>query len=133
MPDLSYVTSAARAVAAVLRPGMVVIAQSTSYPGTTAEVIQPLLEVSGLLAGEDFHLAFSPERIDPGNSTWTINTTPRIVGGVTQQSTRVARAALGAILGDPGLVRPVSSPAVAEFAKLLENSYRLVGKHCPGQ
>lgn len=126
MPDLSYVTSAARAVAAVIRPGMVVIAQSTSYPGTTAEVIQPLLEESGLLAGQDFHLAFSPERIDPGNSTWNINTTPRIVGGVTQQSTRLASAALGAILGDPGLVRPVSSPAVAEFAKLLENSYRLV-------
>jgi len=126
MPDLSYVQSAARSVARALRPGMVVIAQSTSYPGTTTEVIQPLLEQSGLRAGQDFALAFAPERIDPGNSTWNINTTPRIVGGVTEQSTRLAGAALGAILGDPGLVRPVSSPAVAEFAKLLENSYRLV-------
>jgi UDP-N-acetyl-D-glucosamine dehydrogenase len=126
MPDLSYVRSAARSVAEVLRPGMVVIAQSTSYPGTTTEVIQPLLEESGLLAGRDFALAFAPERIDPGNGTWNINSTPRIVGGVTEQCTRLAGAALGAILGDPGLVRPVRGPAIAEFAKLLENSYRLV-------
>ena len=126
MPDLSYVRSAARTVAAALRPGMVIIAQSTSYPGTTTEVIQPLLEESGLRAGQDFALAFSPERIDPGNGTWNINSTPRLIGGVTPECTRLAAAALGAILGDPALVRPVGSPEVAEFAKLLENSYRLV-------
>ena len=126
MPDLSYVRSAARSVARVLRPGMVVIAQSTSYPGTTTEIIQPLLEESGLRAGRDFALAFSPERIDPGSSVWNIHNTPRIIGGVTDESTRLAAAALGAVLGDPALVLPVRSPAVAEFAKLLENSYRLV-------
>ena len=125
-PDLSYVRSAARSIARVLRPGMVIIAQSTSYPGTTTEIIQPLLEESGLRAGQDFALAFSPERIDPGSSGWNIHNTPRIVGGVTQESTDLAAAALAAVLGDPALVLPVRSPAVAEFAKLLENSYRLV-------
>jgi UDP-N-acetyl-D-glucosamine dehydrogenase len=125
-PDLSYVETATATVARVLTPGMVVIAQSTSYPGTTTEVIQPLLEASGLRAGHDFALAFSPERIDPGNSAWNIYTTPRIIGGVTPESTRLAAAVLGAVLGNPALVRPVASPAVAEFAKLLENSYRLV-------
>jgi UDP-N-acetyl-D-glucosamine dehydrogenase len=125
-PDLSSVRAASRTLSRVLRPGMVIVAQSTSYPGTTTEVIQPLLEESGLRAGHDFALAFAPERIDPGNARWNINTTPRLVGGVTAESTRLAGAALGAVLGDPALVRPVASPAVAEFAKLLENSYRLV-------
>jgi UDP-N-acetyl-D-glucosamine dehydrogenase len=125
-PDLSYVRSAARSVAQVLRPGMVVIAQSTSYPGTTTDVIQPLLEDSGLTAGEDFVLAFSPERINPASNGWNIHNTPRIIGGLTPENTKVAAAALGAVIGDPELVRPVRSPAVAEFAKLLENSYRLV-------
>ncbi len=110
----------------MLRPGMVVIAQSTSYPGTTTEVILPLLEESSLRAGQDFALAFSPERIDPGSAGWNIRNTPRIIGGVTDESTRLAAAALGAVLGDASLVLPVRSPAVAEFAKLLENSYRLV-------
>ncbi len=126
VPDLSYVTAAARIVAQALRPGMVIICQSTSYPGTTNEVVRPLLEASGLRAGVDFALAFCPERIDPGNGTWNIHTTPRIIGGVNQLSTRVAGAVVGAVLGDPALVRPVGSPEVAEFAKLLENSYRLV-------
>jgi UDP-N-acetyl-D-glucosamine dehydrogenase len=125
-PDLSYVRAAARTVGQALRPGMVVIAQSTSYPGTTAEVIQPLLEAGGLVAGKDFALAFCPERIDPGNASWTIHSTPRIIGGVTPGCTSTAAAVLAEVLGDPALVRPVSSPAVAEFAKLLENSYRLV-------
>lgn len=128
-PDLSYVRSAARGVAEVLRPGMVVIAQSTSYPGTTTEIIQPLLEASGLRAGTDFTLAFSPERIDPashGRNGWTIRNTPRIIGGITSENTAVAAAVLGAVLGDQALVHPVPGPAVAEFAKLLENSYRLV-------
>ena len=126
LPDLSHVRSAARNVARVLRPGMLVIAQSTSYPGTTTEIIQPLLEESGLRAGEDFALAFSPERIDPGSRAWNIHNTPRIIGGVTSGSTALAAAVLGAVLGDRMLVHPVRSPEVAEFAKLLENSYRLV-------
>ncbi|HUZ39647.1 MAG TPA: nucleotide sugar dehydrogenase [Streptosporangiaceae bacterium] len=126
MPDLSYVRSAARAVARALRPGMVVIAQSTSYPGTTTEVIQPLLEESGLRAGHDFALAFSPERIDPGSDGWNLHNTPRIIGGLTGTDTGVAAAALGEILGDRDLAIGVQGPAVAEFAKLLENSYRLV-------
>ena len=127
LPDLSHVRSAARNVARVLRPGMLVIAQSTSYPGTTTEIIQPLLEESGRRAGEDFALAFSPERIDPGSRAWSIHTPPRIIGGVTSGSTALAAAVLGAVLGDCTLVHPVRSPEVAEFAKLLlENSYRLV-------
>lgn len=125
-PDLTYLSAAARMLGAAIRPGMLVVAQSTSYPGTTTEVIQPLLESGGLRAGTDFALAFAPERIDPGNGKWNIHNTPRVVGGVTADSTRRAVAALDAIAGSPGLMRPVSSPAVAEFAKLLENSYRLV-------
>lgn len=125
-PDLSYVRSAAAAVARSLRPDMLVVSQSTSYPGTTTDVIQPLLEESGLRAGVDFHLAFAPERIDPASPEWNIHNTPRVVGGVTAESTRRAAAALGAIVGDEHLIRQVRSPAVAEFAKLLENSYRLV-------
>jgi UDP-N-acetyl-D-glucosamine dehydrogenase len=85
-----------------------------------------LLEESGLRAGHDFALAFSPERIDPGSPRWNIHNTPRILGGVTQESTGLAAAALGAVLGDPALVVSVGGPEVAEFAKLLENSYRLV-------
>jgi UDP-N-acetyl-D-glucosamine dehydrogenase len=125
-PDLSHLAGAARALGRALRPGMLVVAQSTSYPGTTTEVVQPLLEAGGLRAGADFSLAFAPERIDPGNARWNIHNTPRVVGGVTPDSTRRAVAVLDAIAGSPGLMRPVSSPAVAEFAKLLENSYRLV-------
>lgn len=125
-PDLSQVAGAARALGRALRPGMLVIAQSTSYPGTTTEVVQPLLEAGGLRAGADFSLAFAPERLDPGNASWNIHNTPRVVGGVTPDSTRRAVAVLDAIAGSPGLMRPVSSPVVAEFAKLLENSYRLV-------
>ena len=125
-PDLSYVAGAARTVGESLRPGMLVVAQSTSYPGTTTEIIQPLLEESGLRAGSDFSLAFAPERIDPGNQAWSIHNTPRVVGGVDPDSTRRAVAVLDAIAGSPGLMHPVSSPAVAEFSKLLENSYRLV-------
>jgi UDP-N-acetyl-D-glucosamine dehydrogenase len=125
-PDLSYVRAAAASVARRLRPGMLVIAQSTSYPGTTAEVIRPLLESGGLQAGTDFGLAFAPERIDPGSKDWHIGNTPRVVGGVTGDSTRRAVAVLDAVAGLPGLMRPVASPEVAEFAKMLENSYRMV-------
>jgi UDP-N-acetyl-D-glucosamine dehydrogenase len=125
-PDLSCVHAATRAVARALRPGMLIISQSTSYPGTTTDVVRPLLEAGGLRAGSDFCLAFSPERTDPGNREWNIHNTPRVVGGLTSECTERAGAVLGAITGDPGLMHPVATPAVAEFAKLLENSYRLV-------
>ncbi|MER3401494.1 MAG: hypothetical protein C4313_10325 [Thermoflexus sp.] len=123
-PDLSYVRAAAEGIARVLRRGHLVILQSTTYPGTTEEVVRPILEAgSGLRAGEDFDLAFSPERIDPGNRTWTVRNTPKVVGGIHPRSTERA-AALLARLGAP--VHPVSSPRVAEMSKLLENIFRSV-------
>lgn len=125
-PDLAFVRDATRTVASVLRPGMLVILQSTTYPGTTHEVVMPMLEESGLRAGEDFHLAFSPERVDPGNTTWTVHNTPKVVGGISPAGTERACTLLEAVMDHPGLVHPVSSPATAEMAKLLENTYRAV-------
>ena len=122
-PDLSYVRAAAEGIVPYLRRGQLVILQSTTYPGTTEEVVRPILERSGLRAGEDFDLAFSPERIDPGNREWTVRNTPKVVGGVTPRSTARA-AALLRRLGAP--VHPVSSPRVAEMSKLLENIFRSV-------
>ena len=125
-PDLSYVRAATQTVADVLRAGMLIILQSTTYPGTTTEVVQPLLEAGGLTAGVDFHLAFSPERVDPGNEVWTVRNTPKVVGGLTPQCTEWARALLEAVMDAPGLVRVVQTPETAEMAKLLENTYRAV-------
>ncbi|HEX3455753.1 MAG TPA: nucleotide sugar dehydrogenase [Gaiellaceae bacterium] len=126
-PDLSFVRAAAETVGGVLRPGMLVILQSTTYPGTTTEVVQPILEqASGLRAGVDFHLAYSPERVDPGNDEWTLSNTPKICGGVSAACSEAARALLEAMMAEPGLVKVVSSPAVAEMAKLAENTYRAV-------
>ena len=125
-PDLSFVRAATGTVAGILRPGMLVILQSTTYPGTTTEIVQPVLEEGGLRAGTDFHLAFSPERVDPGNTTWTVHNTPKVVGGLTPACTDRARILLEAVMDDPGLVHPVGSPATAEMAKLLENTYRAV-------
>jgi UDP-N-acetyl-D-glucosamine dehydrogenase len=125
-PDLAFVRAATHAVAAILQPGMLVILQSTTYPGTTTEVVQPVLEERGLRAGVDFHLAFSPERVDPGNVTWTVHNTPKVVGGLTPACTERARALLDAVMDDPGLVHVVANPAAAEMAKLLENTYRAV-------
>jgi UDP-N-acetyl-D-glucosamine dehydrogenase len=125
-PDLSFVRAATHTVAQVLRPGMLVILQSTTYPGTTVEIVQPVLEERGLRAGADFHLAFSPERVDPGNPIWTVHNTPKVVGGFTPTCADRARAVLDAVMDDPGLVRVVSTPATAEMAKLLENTYRAV-------
>lgn len=122
-PDLSYVRAAAEGITPYLRRGHLVILQSTTYPGTTEEVVRPILERSGLVAGEDFDLAFSPERIDPGNREWGVRNTPKVVGGMTPRST--ARAAtLLRRLGAP--VHEVSSPRVAEMSKLLENIFRSV-------
>ena len=125
-PDLSFVRDATHTVASVLRPGMLVILQSTTYPGTTVEIVQPVLEERGLRAGVDFDLAFSPERVDPGNTTWTVHNTPKVVGALTPEGAERARSVLESVMDEPGLVRVVSSPATAEMSKLLENTYRAV-------
>lgn len=125
-PDLSYVRSAATTVAALLRKGMLVVLQSTTYPGTTTDVVQPLLEASGLIAGKDFNLAFSPERVDPGNKTWTVKNTPKVVGGLTPACGKRAKILLQKLISDPDAVTILSSPAAAEMTKLLENTYRTV-------
>ena len=121
-PDLSYVENAARQIAARLTPGTLVILESTTYPGTTEEVLLPALEeVSGLTAGTDFQVAFSPERIDPGNPTYGLHNTPKIVGGVTPEATERAVAFYRDFVET---VVPVSGPKSAEMAKLLENTFR---------
>jgi UDP-N-acetyl-D-glucosamine dehydrogenase len=125
-PDLSYVRRAAETVGRRMRPGSLVVLQSTTYPGTTTEVVQPVLEQCGLVAGRDFSLAFSPERVDPGNEVWTVANTPKVVGGLTPRCAERARALLETVMDEPGLVRVLSSPAAAEMTKLLENTYRAV-------
>jgi UDP-N-acetyl-D-glucosamine dehydrogenase len=122
-PDLSAVTSAAAMVADRLRADTLVVLESTTWPGTTEEVIRPLLEKSGLAAGTGFHLAYSPERIDPGNPVFGLRNTPKIVGGVTPACLDRAVAFYGKFVDE---VVPVSGPRVAEMAKLLENTYRQV-------
>ena len=122
-PDLSYVVLAVEAVAASVRPGQLVILESTTYPGTTDEVVQPMLEAKGLKADVDFFLAFSPERVDPGNQQFTTKNIPKIVGGVGPKSTEVASALYAATVQT---VVPVSSTRVAEMVKLLENTFRAV-------
>ena len=122
-PDLSSVTSAVDQIAPRLRKGHVVVLESTTYPGTTREVVKPILERSGLRAGDDFHLAFSPERVDPGRSDWTTRNTPKLVGGLTPACTeRAAELYRSAV----NVVVPVSSPEAAEMTKLLENIFRAV-------
>ena len=122
-PDLTYLLEAARSLAESLKPGQLVVLESTTYPGTTRERLQPLLEESGMAAGEDFHLAFSPERIDPGRTDYTIRTTPKLVGGVNEASAERARA-LYSLICDEVVV--LSTPEAAELAKLLENIFRSV-------
>ena len=124
-PDLSYVVAAAEGISSRLRRGQLVILESTTYPGTTDEVLKPALERSGLHAGEDFYLAFSPERIDPGNRRFQIHNTPKVVGGVDSTSTDLAVQVLETVItGDR--VYPVSSARAAELTKLLENTFRAV-------
>ena len=125
-PDLSYIQSATETVTSVLRDGMLIILQSTTYPGTTTEFVKPILEKNGLRAGKDFYLAFSPERVDPGNETWHVRNTPKVVGGFTSECVRRSALLLASLMEDPNLVHSVGSPAVAEMAKLLENTYRAV-------
>jgi UDP-N-acetyl-D-glucosamine dehydrogenase len=123
-PDLSIVTTAVTGIAQRLRAGQLVVLESTTYPGTTREVVRPILEeLSGLEAGKDFHLAFSPERVDPGNETWSTKTVPKIVGGITDECTRRAAELYGSVVDT---VHPVSSPEAAELTKLLENIFRSV-------
>jgi UDP-N-acetyl-D-glucosamine dehydrogenase len=122
-PDLSYVIQAVDSVKANLRRGQLVILESTTYPGTTDEVVQPALEEKGLKAGADFYLAFSPERVDPGNPDFDTRTIPKVVGGFDRQSTALASDLYGSIVDT---VVPVSSTRVAEMVKLLENTFRAV-------
>ena len=121
-PDISYVESSARAIAEHLHPGMMVVLESTTYPGTTEELIKPILESSGLKCGEDFYLGFSPERVDPGNLIYKTKNTPKVVGGLGADASEVISAMYEAVL--QGKVFRASSPAVAEMTKILENTYR---------
>ena len=123
-PDLRILESAVGQIATRLRPGHLVVLESTTYPGTTRERVQPILERgSGLTAGKDFHLAFSPERVDPGREDWTTTTVPKVVGGIDEGSTAAAAALYEAAVDT---VHPVSSPEAAELTKLLENIFRSV-------
>lgn len=124
-PDTRFIESAAQTIASALRPGMLVILESTTYPGTTTELIRPLLEKSGLVAGHDFHLVFSPERVDPGNTQYSVANTPKVLGGLTPACTELAAQMYASISGPEFVVR-VSSPTEAEFVKLLENTFRSV-------
>jgi UDP-N-acetyl-D-glucosamine dehydrogenase len=122
-PDIGFVKSAAETLAPHLRRGQLVILESTTYPGTTREIVLPILEGTGLRAGRDFHLAFSPERVDPGNVDWPLSRIPKVIGGVTPACTRRAAAFYGRIFER---VHSVSSAEAAEMTKLLENTFRAV-------
>ncbi len=122
-PDISYIISAVEEVARYLRPGQLVILESTTYPGTTREVILPRLDERNLRVGKDFFLAFSPERVDPGNKIYTIRNTPKIVSGITKKCTSIAVTLYEQIIDE---VVPVSTTESAEMVKLLENTFRIV-------
>lgn len=122
-PDLSYVRAASATLATCLKPGALVVLESTTYPGTTEELVRPLLEAEGLHAGSDFFLGYSPERIDPGNPRWTFENTPKVVSGIDARSLRRVEAFYGALVDK---VVPVGSTAEAELVKLLENTFRHV-------
>jgi UDP-N-acetyl-D-glucosamine dehydrogenase len=122
-PDLSYIVAAGNAIAEHLRPGQLIVLESTTYPGTTDELLLPILQSSGLELDRDFYLAFSPERVDPGNTAFELSSIPKVVGGCSAESGALAAALYGAIFSR---VHPVSSARVAETAKLLENTFRAV-------
>jgi UDP-N-acetyl-D-glucosamine dehydrogenase len=122
-PDLSYIEAASYGIRPRMKKGQLIVLQSTTYPGTTEEVVYPILAKSGLQVGKDYYLAFSPERIDPGNREWNAYNTPKIVGGMTPQCTELASELMGQMGAQ---VCAVSSPRVAELAKLLENTFRAV-------
>ncbi len=122
-PDVSYIVDAVEEIARHLHPGQLVVLESTTYPGTTEELVLPILERNGLKAGRDFCLAFSPERVDPGNAHYTTRNTPKVVGGITARCTRLAQAFYARAIET---VVPVSSTRVADMVKLLENTFRSV-------
>jgi UDP-N-acetyl-D-glucosamine dehydrogenase len=122
-PDMTYVVQAVDACAAIQRKGQLIILESTTYPGTTVEVVQPALAAKGFKPGVDFYLAFSPERVDPGNAQYQTRNIPKVVGGINEDSTRAAVAFYSQVMDT---VVPVSSPSVAEMVKLLENTFRAV-------
>jgi UDP-N-acetyl-D-glucosamine dehydrogenase len=121
-PDTSYVESSGAEITKYLHEGMLIVLESTTYPGTTEEVLKPILEKSGLVCGEQFFLAYSPERVDPGNKHYNTKNTPKVVGGVTPACTEIASVMYKSVL--EGEVHQVSSPAVAEMEKILENTFR---------
>lgn len=121
-PDISYVENSTREIAKYLKPGMLVVLESTTYPGTTEEVVMPILEETGLKCGQDFFLAFSPERVDPGNKFYNTKNTPKVVGGVTPRCTKLAADLYRNVL--EGDVFEASNPKVAEMEKILENTFR---------
>jgi len=123
-PDISYVKSSAESIVPYMHKDMLIVLESTTYPGTTEELLKPILESSGLKCGEDFFLAFSPERVDPGNLLFKTKNTPKVVGGITQKCTDIAAILYESILEAP--IHRVSSPAIAEMEKILENTYRNV-------
>jgi UDP-N-acetyl-D-glucosamine dehydrogenase len=122
-PDMSYIVSAVEGIAKYLHPGMLIVLESTTYPGTTDEVVQPMLEAKGLKAGTDFFLAFSPERVDPGNPTFQTHNVPKVVGGFSPACSQLAAELYGTAIET---IIPVSSTRVAEMVKLLENTFRAV-------
>ncbi len=122
-PDMTYIIAAADAIARNAHPGLLIVLESTTYPGTTRELMQPKLEAEGLIVGEDVFLAFSPERVDPGNPVWNTKNTPKVVGGITPACTEVASALYQSCLER---IVPVSSTETAELVKLLENTFRSV-------
>ena len=123
-PDISYVKSSAESIVPYMHKDMLIVLESTTYPGTTEELLLPIFEASGLKCGEDFYLAFSPERVDPGNLLYKTKNTPKVVGGITPACTEIAAILYESVLQAP--IHRVSSPAVAEMEKILENTYRNV-------
>lgn len=121
-PDLSYVVNSTKSIAKYLHRGMLVVLESTTYPGTTEEVVKPILDETGLVCGVDYFLAFSPERVDPGNKKYKTKNTPKVVGGVTKECTKIAASLYRNVL--EGEVFEVSSPKVAEMEKIYENTFR---------
>ena len=122
-PDVSYIVAAVQSIKKYMKRGQIVVLESTTYPGTTEEVMLPILESEGLKEGRDFYLAFSPERIDPGNAKYDTKNTPKIIGGISKNSTDIARLLYEQAID---IVVPVSSSKVAEMVKLLENTFRIV-------
>ena len=122
-PDMSFVVAATDSVAETLRPGQLIVLESTTYPGTTREVLLPRFEKRGLQVGEDFFLCFSPERVDPGNPKWHTKNTPKVLGGITERCTKLGEQIYELFIDE---VVPVSSPEAAELTKLLENTFRMI-------